>query len=223
MADTVNLIETYEQQFSLVTAEIISETNKLNRLTGHEKQQATAKVERLIQEANELLEQLELEVRGITQKERDKYQTRLKSYEVELIKLEKDFKKSRVAMSYNSQLRDELFGNDDAQSVEDMRTRLLDNNEKLEKTTQRLDDGYKICLETEQIGAQILDDLNLQRSTIQKAKDRLYQTNEELGRSSRVLTSMMKRTIQNRVLLIAMGLIMFFIICITLYFIFRPH
>lgn len=215
-------IAAFEQQYSLVTAEVVTETNKLAKLVGNEKQQGVKVIERLMTEAKELLEQMEMEIRSVAPLERGKFQNRLQSYNVELMKLEKDYKRARISLGYDAQLRDELFNNGEAQLTEDMRENLLSNAEKLEMSSDRLDTGYRICLETEQIGTQILEDLSGQRTTLQRAKDRLTHTNDELGKSSRVLSAMLRRGLQNRVILILLCVVSVIIISTSIYFIFKP-
>ena len=56
---------------------------------------------------------------------------------------------------------------------EEQRQSLLDNTVTLERTSTRLTHGQKIAIETEQIGAQILNDLNSQRQTISRARERV--------------------------------------------------
>lgn len=56
---------------------------------------------------------------------------------------------------------------------EEQQQALLDNSETLEHTSARLTQGHKIALETEHIGAQILNDLHSQRHTIGRARDRV--------------------------------------------------
>lgn len=56
---------------------------------------------------------------------------------------------------------------------EEQRQSLLDNTETLERTSTRLTQGHKIALETEHIGAQILNDLYSQRETISHARERV--------------------------------------------------
>ena len=56
---------------------------------------------------------------------------------------------------------------------EEQRQALLDNTETLERTSARLTQGHKIALETEHIGAQILNDLHSQRQTLSHARQRV--------------------------------------------------
>jgi vesicle transport through interaction with t-SNAREs 1 len=67
-----------------------------------------------------------------------------------------------------------LYG--DASSAgfqEDQRQRLLDNTEKIERTGRQLQAGYRIALETEEVGSAVLRDLHSQRETIQRTRNRV--------------------------------------------------
>ena len=41
-------------------------------------------------------------------------------------------------------------------AVEDQRQKLLDNSERLERSGKKLDVGYRVCVETEEIGNKVL-------------------------------------------------------------------
>ncbi|XP_064643477.1 vesicle transport through interaction with t-SNAREs homolog 1A-like [Lineus longissimus] len=217
-----SLMESYEQQYSNITSEITSRIGQIPNLSGSDKQAANANVEKLLDETKELLEQMDLEIRELQPKDRQKYSTRLKSYKTELSKLEKDLRKARITFSDDVRSRDELLGHDDSSYSEDQRQRLLDNSERVERSSKRLDEGYRIGLETEQIGAQILEDLSSQREAIQRSRDRLRETDAHLGKSSRVLTGMMKRIIQNRIVLLGIGAIVIIIVGVAIYFMVKP-
>ncbi|KAK2172739.1 hypothetical protein NP493_934g00000 [Ridgeia piscesae] len=213
-----SLMESYEQQYSNLTAEIVSHTGKIPNLSGSDKSTEVSHVERLLDETHELLEQMELEVRGLPPADRQKYQTRLKSYQAELATLEKELKKARIAFSDTVHSREELLGMEEGHQSEDQRARLLDNSERLERVGKKIDHGYRTCIETEQIGEEILGNLHSQRETIQRSRNRLRDTNEALGQSSRVLSGMMRRMIQNRIFLVALSVALVIIIGVALYF-----
>lgn len=62
---------------------------------------------------------------------------------------------------------------DDWGGAGEQRRKLLDNTERLERTGKTLSEGYRIAVETEQIGASVLQDLSLQRETIQRSRGRV--------------------------------------------------
>ncbi|XP_014343992.1 vesicle transport through interaction with t-SNAREs homolog 1A isoform X2 [Latimeria chalumnae] len=207
--------EIYEQDFSTLTAEITSKVGKVPKLAGEEKKQMVAIVEKQLEEARELLEQMDLEVREIPAQSRGMYSNRMRSYKQEMEKLETDFKRSRIA--YSDEVRNELLG-DDGNSSESQRAHLLDNTERLERSSRRLEAGYQIAVETEQIGQEILENLHHDKEKIQRARERLRDTDANLGKSSRILTGMLRRIIQNRVLMFVLGVIILFTVVLAIYF-----
>ncbi|XP_075011177.1 vesicle transport through interaction with t-SNAREs homolog 1A isoform X8 [Calonectris borealis] len=138
--------ESYEQDFAVLTAEITGRIGKVPKLVGDDKKQMVANIEKQLEEARELLEQMELEVREIPPQSRGMYSSRMRSYKQEMGKLEADFKRSRIA--YSDEVRNELLG-DDGNSSENQRAHLLDNTERLERSSRRLEAGYQIAVETE--------------------------------------------------------------------------
>ncbi|XP_021146942.1 vesicle transport through interaction with t-SNAREs homolog 1A isoform X5 [Columba livia] len=83
--------ESYEQDFAVLTAEITGRIGKVPKLVGDDKKQMVANVEKQLEEARELLEQMELEVREIPPQSRGMYSSRMRSYKQEMGKLEADF------------------------------------------------------------------------------------------------------------------------------------
>ncbi len=77
-----------------------------------------------------------------------------------------------VGSATDSALREELLGGAGAESG-DMRASLLSNTERVERTGKRLHEGLRVAYETEEIGGQILGDLDQQRETIQRSRDRV--------------------------------------------------
>ncbi|CAD5117224.1 DgyrCDS6019 [Dimorphilus gyrociliatus] len=212
------LIEIYEQQFSNCTAEITSKITQLQAVSGYNRQNAILAIERLIDECKELLEQMELEIRGAGKDSRDIYQSRLKAYKAELDRQEKDFKQSVIVIGTEATNRDELFFNgSDVFVPDEQKQKLLDNSHKLERTGSKITGGYRTVLETEEIGKNILNDLGSQRETLQRSRNRVYEIDGNLGKSSRILSSENCRIVQNKILLVIVGIIMIGLIFCVLY------
>lgn len=182
---------------------------------------------------------MELEVRELDSASRSKYFTRIESYQAELSRLEKDFNVKKRACDG----REELLGDQGGEDFYDQKQLLINNSEKLERGIKRLDLGYQVAIETEQIGNHILNDLNQQRETIQKSRNRvskclsrcsslficklvllfpqLRETDEELGRSGRMLNRMLARIIQNRLIFLGIILALVIVVILVLYIQFR--
>jgi hypothetical protein len=92
------------------------------------------------------------------------------------------------------------------------RDRLLNATDKLKQTGDRIKEGKKTLLETEELGVSILQDLHKQRETIQHTRDTLHGADENIGRSRRILTAMGKRAMANKIAL--GGIIVLLLICI---------
>ncbi|XP_063386830.1 vesicle transport through interaction with t-SNAREs homolog 1A [Cydia fagiglandana] len=201
------LIQSYEQQYSVLTADI---TSKIGRLKlGHEdnRDQLTREIQANFEEANDLLEQLELESRGSAG-------SRVAAYRAELQRVRDEYR----SVTNNAGGYTDTEENFEDWTSNDQRQKLLDNTERLERTGKTLTEGYRVVLETEQIGATVLQDLSLQRETIERSRGRLRETDEQLNRSSRLMNSMIMRALQDRFVLVMVFLVLGVLLCISLYF-----
>lgn len=113
---------------------------------------------------------MELEIRELDAATRQKYATRVESYIAELCRLEKEFKLIQVP---HQEDRNELFDDNTTEEIYDQKQCLISNGEKLERGVNRLGIGYQLAIETEQIGNNILSDLNQQRETMQRTRNRV--------------------------------------------------
>uniref|UniRef100_A0A224ZB35 Vesicle transport through interaction with t-SNAREs homolog 1A n=1 Tax=Rhipicephalus zambeziensis TaxID=60191 RepID=A0A224ZB35_9ACAR len=216
------LMETFEQQYAALTADITSKSSRILNLAQDEKAAMVTEVERHLEEANELLEQMELEVRTLSVAARPKYQNRVKSYQAELARLRKEFR-ARIAFCDELKSREELLSNDDNCVGDDQRQRLLDNTERMERSTKLLKGGYKLALETEKVGAAILSDLSAQRETITRAREKVKETDYDIGKSSHVLSGMMRRAMQNRAILYLVAALVLVTVVFGIYYTVRRH
>ncbi|XP_034946791.1 vesicle transport through interaction with t-SNAREs homolog 1A [Chelonus insularis] len=211
------LIDNYEQQYAVLTADITAKISRISVVNGGEKRAFIQDVDRQLEEAQELLEQMELEVRGTSGSQRERLKSRVESHRAELKRLTKEFqsaKKSRDEVSIDLNIDDSW----DNVVTEDQRKRLLDSSERIERTGRTLQNGYRMVLETEEIGSQVLKDLHDQRETIQRGRSRLRDTEAELGRGSRLLSGMILRSLQQRFILAAVVLVLMIVGCFVIYY-----
>jgi vesicle transport through interaction with t-SNAREs protein 1 len=113
------VFESYEHQFSTITADITARIGKIPNLVGTEKKTAVGVVQGNIDEARELLDQMDLEIHDIPSDVRPQYKQRLTSYKHELERLKKDFKQAQVAIGDETMMRGELFKRDELHTSED--------------------------------------------------------------------------------------------------------
>lgn len=72
----------------------------------------------------------------------------------------------------------------------------------LERTSQSLYRTTQVALESEEIGTGVIQELSQQREVLVRTRDRLTETDAELGRSRRILKSMSRVAMTNKLVLI---------------------
>ncbi|KAK0087271.1 hypothetical protein PV325_001369 [Microctonus aethiopoides] len=211
------LIDNYEQQYAVLTADITAKISRITIVNGGEKRAFVQDVDRQLEEAQELLEQMELEVRGISGGQRDRLRSRVESHRAELKRLTQEF---NIAKKPQDEIVDLCMEDswDNNIVTEDQRKRLLDTSERIDRTGRTLQNGYRMVLETEEIGSHVLKDLHDQRETIQRSRGRLRETDAELGRGSRIITGMIFRSIQQRLILVVVVLVLVIVACFVIYY-----
>ncbi|XP_017841032.1 vesicle transport through interaction with t-SNAREs homolog 1A [Drosophila busckii] len=218
----MSLLVQYEQQYAALIADITALIGRLQQVTNQSDRAVLChSIDGNLPEAKELLEQMQLEVRELKSTERERFQGKLQVAGAELKRLHTEYKQTKDKWRSNALTTTDLSINlDDDEDVSisnDQRQRLLDNSERIERTGNRLTEGYRIAVETEALGAQVLSDLHHQRETLQGARSRLRETNAELGRASRTLNTMVLRALREKVVLYGVGICFVGAVGISLY------
>ena len=226
---STDILRSYEQQFGILCAEI---TNKISRsVNSLDKNGAVTSIDSLFQEARELIEQMELEIRDMnsaqkrTPEQKEKHLNITNSYKSELDKLELEFnrqiKNKKTHQSANFEI--ELNEHEGSKEAAELNELTEQNQYTIHKMNKNLDNGYRMVLESEETGKNILSDLFSQRETVERARDRLREANSNLGKSSRVVGAMAKRILQNKILLFGMCTLLFLAVVFTLYILIRKR
>ncbi|XP_063708627.1 vesicle transport through interaction with t-SNAREs homolog 1A-like [Culicoides brevitarsis] len=213
----MGLIDDYEQQYSQLTAEATALIGRLSVASGGDKRQLIQNIDTLLQEAGETLEQIGLEIRDSDPGARPGLTYKLNCYNAELKRLQNEFTMAKSNKNtVNAGFDDDEY--DDVNVTEDQKRRLLDNSERLERSGNQLTNAYRIAVETEEIGNSVLRDLENQRETLTRARGRLRDTDAELGRSGRLLNTMIMRHMRDKFVLIGIGAVFLLVICVSVYF-----
>ena len=238
-----DILRNYEQQFGVLCADITSKIAKSQSQNAGDRANLVSSIDSLFSDAREIIEQMELEVRDTsssqrrTTEQKDKYLNIISSYQKELSKLEQEFNKqvkskksvssgggvgvSATATSlgdneFEIQLNDNR--GDDTEELNELRGQ---NQSSLLRQNNKLENGYKMVLESEETGKNILSDLFSQRETIERARDRLRESNNNLGKSSRIVGGMIRRALQNKLVLFGLVAFLFIFVILVLYFFFK--
>uniref|UniRef100_A0A183GLQ2 t-SNARE coiled-coil homology domain-containing protein n=1 Tax=Heligmosomoides polygyrus TaxID=6339 RepID=A0A183GLQ2_HELPZ len=124
--------------------------------------------------------------------ERTKYELRVKSYRNDKRLLDGELEKA-IKRLRDTADRDELLAYDEAVEMDQQEEQLIANTERLERSSRKLQNAYRMAVETEQIGSEVLGNLSAQRETIGRARERMREADVELGRSNRLLNTMIRR------------------------------
>ncbi|EDQ89793.1 uncharacterized protein MONBRDRAFT_7715 [Monosiga brevicollis MX1] len=239
-----SMLRANEKAFGDTLAEINSLVNEIKDLDGDEKKARVRTAEEKVDNAHELVEQLELDVLDVPISERKPIQHRIKAYNDELTTAEKNLvrgppppaasrvlallthpspqqKRAAVSMAGSQNARDELFGYDG--SSENARQALVSNTERLDRTSQRLQDGHRVALETQEVAVSIMDNLHEQRETIERSRGRVQNVDSELSFSNRVLNGMIARAKRNKVVAFLIITIALALIIVIIYLIATKH
>jgi len=210
-----NLFDSYEQDFKQLVASVKDKLEKDGKEQRGEKLKATLRrVEMELDEADEMISQMEVEIHGMPQSVKGQFQTRVKNCKTELSRYKKQAKElhqstTRTDLFSSGAPSDNPYGSPES---EDQRARLLNGTQVLSDGTRRLEDSHRIALETEDVGADILRTLRMQRGQIEHTRDMLTETDTHIGRASGTLKGMIRRMHKQRIMTIGIVVVLVLII-----------
>ena len=187
------------------------------------KVQKIGETESDVAEAEALIRRMDLEARS-TQNPAAKNPmlNKLRDYKSELARLKRESQlASRAANEANN--RSQLFAGaelDDsgAPTSSSQRDRMAQATQQLDRTGNRIQDGKRTLLETEDLGVSILQDLHRQRDTISSAREHIHAADDTIGRSRKILQSMGRRAMANKAMLYGIIAMLFGAILLVAYF-----
>ncbi|KAI0743168.1 vesicle transport v-snare protein vti1 [Daedaleopsis nitida] len=218
------LFDSYEADFKQIVQSIREKLDgdAKDGAQGEQRKAALRRVEMELDEADEMVSQMEIEIQGIPQSLRPSYQSRIKASKADLQRYKKLSKDLHAQASRAELLSRPGMGgtptSDEPYGATSDRTRLLAGTALLEDGSRRLQDSQRIALETEEQGTDILRSLRGQREQIQNARDTLQRADTSIDRASGTLKKMIRRMYQQRVVTAAIIAVLVVLILIILYF-----
>ncbi|KAH7122367.1 t-SNARE [Dendryphion nanum] len=209
----------YEAELKLVQADLNQQLDEIPELSGEPRKAAIAKAERALEEANELLGQMQLEKANIPANLKSKINTRYRNFQTDV-----DSAKRKLTSLADD--RRALFGSryTDNPTTDDQleqRQQLLSGTDRLNRSSNRLRESQRIALETEQIGAGTLGDLRTQREQIEHQRQVLLESESYTDRSIKTLRGMARRMATNRIITIAIITVLVLLIVAVIFSKFR--
>lgn len=179
------------------------------------------------QEANETLAEMEEELRYAPLTFRNPMMSKLRNYRKDLAKLHREVRSTPLTAAPGGR-GDLKYGtyaleNEHLNRLQSQRALLLQGTESLNRATQSIERSHRIATETDQIGTEIIEELGEQRDQLERTKSRLVNTNENLSKSRKILRSMSRKVITNKLLLSVIILLELAILVSLVYYKFFRH
>ncbi|XP_048710035.1 vesicle transport through interaction with t-SNAREs homolog 1B isoform X1 [Caretta caretta] len=157
------------------------------------------------QEANETLREMEEELKYAPVSFRNQMMNRIRTYKRDLAMFQREIKSTDLGLGLGSR-GDTKYGiysmeNEQSTHLQLQRGLLLQGTDSLNRATQSIDRSHRIAAETDQIGTEIIEELGDQREQLERTKSRLVNTSENLSKTRKILRSMSKRIMTNKLLL----------------------
>jgi len=164
---------------------------------------------------------MDLEARSLPLGVKSPLLAKLREYKADLTKLKREVKQA-YSSTEDEAMRVELLsraelGEGNSSSASAQRDALLSATQRVRATGERITQGRQTLLETEELGVSILQDLHRQRETIVGARENLHDADDAVGRARKVLTSMSRRAVQNKLIMVGIIVMLIAAICVVLY------
>lgn len=213
------LFDSYAQDFQQLISSV-REKVEAPGTNGEQRKAALRRVEMELDEADEMISQMEVEIQSMPQSVRGTYNTRVRTLKTELARWKKSAKDLHLQSSRSELFNHSTSGGDDpyADDAANQRTRLLAGTQSLNDSSRRLEDSHRIALETEDVGADILRSLRVQREQIENTRETLQTADRSIDRASGTLKGMIKRMYQQRYVTWAIIAVLVILICLILWF-----
>lgn len=174
------LFDSYASDFSQLTESITAKLDKdVTSQTGETRKATLRRVEMEVEEAEEILSQMEIEINSFPNSLKASYGVKLRGFKAELDRLGASLRKSMQQSSAgrygggaeSTGFNEDLESGRSSYDTHAQRQRLLQGTATLDDGSRRLEDSHRIALETEDLGADILRDLRGQREQIENSRD----------------------------------------------------
>jgi len=214
--------EAFERLKETVASFVTDYKNRISRklksaqTSGDESERLLAETERSIENAYRNLQSMEREVSIAPAEFRTMMNAKLRSLQRDVDAINREIKSVRPNQSISrgggypgsSSIYDPRT--DIATLEERQRQQVMFGTDVLNRASESVARTQRVAAENEEIGVEILGELGTQREQLQRTSRKLDETKAELSRSRKLLNTMHRRVISNKILL--MGIILFEVI-----------
>ncbi len=174
------LFDSYASDLQQLKDGIRQKLDQAKSQNGEAKKSTLRRAEMELEEADEVISQMDIEVQGFPQSVRSRYSVQIRGFKQEVQNLNKEVRAGLSSGAgrggFNAAYADDDADLEAADSATANRQRLLQGTASLEDGTRRLEESNRLALETEDLGADILRDLRSQREQIENSRDTVSST-----------------------------------------------
>lgn len=214
-----DVFRAYDEEFEHVSREIAKNITSLKALgTPSTDDEASSngsvslirQLDALMLQANDLVKQMEVEVRSQDAATRKVLADKVGHYKRSLATHRSDYERAkeaaeRVALGIGSKSQEQ-------------RQRLLDVNDKVAMQNEKILNATRTVQETQEVGIEIISELGRNREKIQSAHGKVKEFSGLTDTARRMITSMQRRDIQQRFILCFVAVVLMVAIGVTIYF-----
>lgn len=196
-------------------------SNKLPKLTGEIRKRELRNAERLLEDAEAQITQMFEEAQSAPGSFRTKLLSQTRGHKNDLEKLKRDLNVAKSVSSLPSPgSRDDLLAKNSS-GVSDFESQqrglMQEGLDIMGRTSESVERSQRIAAETDEYGVQILADLDDQKESLIRVRDKVKQTDSDLTKSRRILQSIGVKMITNKLLLIVIIILEVIILGATVY------
>ncbi|MQL95601.1 hypothetical protein Taro_028269 [Colocasia esculenta] len=206
------VFEAYERQYCELSASLSRKCTSAGLLDGgkknsffelnlvEQKKQKLSEIKTGLEDAEALIRKMDLEARSLQPNVKAMLLAKLREYKSDLNNLKSEVKRI-TSPNANQNAREELLESGMADTLTasaDQRGRLLMSTDRLNQSSERIKEGRRTMLETEELGVSILQDLHQQRQSLLHAHNTLHGVDDNIGKSKKILTAMSRRMSRNK-------------------------
>ncbi|EFJ36970.1 hypothetical protein SELMODRAFT_76204 [Selaginella moellendorffii] len=202
------MFQTYERQYQELVSGLKQGCVAAGALNEDQRRPKVLELKTALDEGDSLIRRMDLEARGLQPPQKTAFLGKLKNYKAELTNLKREVK----MMSMGAGAREQLLESGQFTTSQEQQVQLAAATDRMYQTGDRIREGKKVLVETEELGVSILQDLHRQREVLQHSKNTLHGVDDNIARGKVIIHNISRRITRNKYIMA--GLIIFLLLAI---------
>ncbi|XP_062502632.1 vesicle transport through interaction with t-SNAREs homolog 1B-like [Corticium candelabrum] len=202
--------EDCDDDFKAAMGDIRTDLRVISKRTGEQKKSTIRKLERRAEDAERVLQEMESEAQIAPASFRMSMHSKVVKHRSDLEKAKRELRQASSAASSRDDLLagGRTYGTQDPAVIEaSQRNRLLKGSESLNRASESIARSKQVAAESETIGVETLEELVGQREQLLRAGATVKETDDQVSKAKRILISMGKRVVTDKLIMITIILL----------------